>query len=70
MSDTTTVNEIETVNTDAERVYNLNIELAQMEQQKKDSARGFRDEINRIKGEIRDILKSAGEDVGEGLPDT
>lgn len=53
------------VNTDAERVYNLSLELAQIKQQKKDASRGFTDEIKRIEGEIRDILKGAGEDLGD-----
>jgi hypothetical protein len=51
---------------DQERVYNLTLELAQIKQQKKDAMGGFRDEIKRIEGEIKDILKGAGEDIGDG----
>lgn len=52
--------------TDAERVYNLYVELQRTKIQKKDAAAGFRDEIKRIENEIKDILKSANEDIGEG----
>ena len=40
----------------ARRVYNLSLELRTTEQQKKDTAGGFRDEIKRIKAEIKDLL--------------
>jgi len=49
----------------ANRIYNLTLELHQAEQNKKSASRSFSDEIKRIKGEIKDILKGAGEDVNE-----
>lgn len=61
-----TAPEVVTVNTDAERVYNLYIELERTKTQKKDAAAGFRDEVKRIEHEIKDILKAANEDIGEG----
>ena len=65
MATTTAVPETEEVNSNAERVYNLYVLLQQTKQQKKDAAGGFRDEIKRIENEIKDILKSAGEDLGD-----
>ena len=68
MSTTTTVTatDLTPIVTDYERVYNLTRDLALTKQQKKDAADGFRDEIKRIEGEIKDILKGAGEDLGDG----
>ena len=54
------------INVDAMKIYNLTLELAQLMQQKKDAMRGYTDEIKRIKEEIKDILKGAGEDLGDG----
>ena len=44
----------------ANRVYNLSVELLQMKQNKKAAMRGFTDEIKRIESEIKDILKGDG----------
>lgn len=50
--------------TNEARIYNLNAELLRIERQKKDAGAGFRDEIKRIKNEIKEIFKSAGENLG------
>jgi len=62
-TETTAANSTTPVVTNAERVYNLYVEMQQIKSQKKDAAAGFRDEIKRIENEIKDILKSDGEDL-------
>lgn len=43
----------------ANKVYNLTIELAQVVEEKKAAAGGFRDEVKRIQKEINDIVDEA-----------
>lgn len=40
-----------------EKVFNLTVELIETKRLKKDSAKGFNDEIKRLQEEIEDILK-------------
>jgi len=61
----TTTTNITPANVNAEKIYNLTLELVQVTQQKKSAMGGFNDEIKRIKNEMADILRGAGENIGD-----